>query len=99
MRPYINFARPAYGEEEDHEACLRAGLMLQGPDFAATICSICQGRGKRMQTYTAGCGGGYYRSTGDCEYCGCTGLVQPNGPAAESVVIQVINAGKSYLGR
>jgi hypothetical protein len=99
MRPYTNFGRPAYGEEEDHEACLRAGLMLMGPDFIGRICSICEGKGRYRQTYTAGCGGGYYRSVGDCEYCSSLGLMQNDKPAAESVVIQVVNAGKAYLGR
>lgn len=99
MRPYTNFGKPAYGEEEEHEACLRAGLMVLGSDFIGTVCPLCEGKGKREQMFTAGCGGGYFRSMGECEYCDGFGLLQNGNKPSDSVVVQVINAGKAYLGR
>lgn len=33
-------------------------------------CPLCEGKGEYKQTYTAGCGGGYYQSMGPCEMCG-----------------------------
>lgn len=33
------------------------------------VCPVCNGAGEYEQTYTAGCGGGYYRSLGPCECC------------------------------
>lgn len=32
-------------------------------------CYSCHGEGEYRQMYNAGCGGGYYHSTGDCEHC------------------------------
>lgn len=32
-------------------------------------CPACGGDGEYEQMYTAGCGGGYYKSVGPCDYC------------------------------
>lgn len=84
--------------KKQHSANLAAGLLMLGPEFTAKICSICDGHGEREQTYTAGCGGGYFKSMGPCEYCEEHGLLQNGKPAPISVVIQVINAGEAFLG-
>jgi len=41
---------------------------LELPDDVE-VCPICRGKGLYMQTYTAGCGGGYFRMEGPCDYC------------------------------
>lgn len=88
-----------YGSEKEHAANLHAGLMLLGPDFYAKVCPICQGEGQHEQLYTAGCGGGYFKSMGGCDYCEGHGLLQGTKPAPSSVVVQVVNAGQIFLGR
>jgi hypothetical protein len=42
-------------------------------------CGWCNGRGEYEQTYTAGCGGGYYRSLGPCDHCRQEGKSSYNG--------------------
>lgn len=98
-RRAYNLIQPPYGEEDDHEAFLRAGLLVLGDNFIGEICWACKGKTRRDQTYTAGCGGGYYTSSGDCEYCDKTGLMQHSKAAPQSVARQVILAGRNYLGR
>lgn len=90
----------AYGREKEHASELIAGLSRMVPDFTALICPLCRGEGQREQTYTAGCGGGYYRSMGGCEYCDGTGLCQGAGfccPAPASVREQVLTAGRAAI--
>lgn len=43
-------------------------IYLNLPEYIRA-CDMCHGTGEYEQTYTAGCGGGYYRSMGPCEYC------------------------------
>ena len=38
------------------------------PDLVQ-VCPICHGRGEYRQTYNAGCGQGFYKSMGPCDYC------------------------------
>lgn len=87
----------AYGREKEHAAELRAGMQRVQPGFLAQICGVCQGEGQYEQTYTAGCGGGYFRSMGGCDHCDGTGMRQGNSPAPRSVVDQVVNAGRAAL--
>lgn len=62
-------------------------------------CPLCEGKGEYKQTYTAGCGGGYYQSMGPCEMCGpgCypkgPGLVYKETlkPVPKSVIEQIKN--------
>lgn len=58
-----------------------------------TECPICDGEGRREQTYTVGLGA-YYRSKGPCSFCHETGLVYSDYGTAvsESVKIQYQNA-------
>lgn len=70
----------------------KRGLAKLGPEFRARICYFCDGAGAYEQTYTAGCGMGYYRSRGRCDHCAGTGLIQGSQPAPASVRAQVINA-------
>ncbi|TIU88831.1 MAG: hypothetical protein E5W06_00240 [Mesorhizobium sp.] len=87
----------AYGREKEHAAELRAGLRQMQAGFLAELCGLCSGEGQYEQMYTAGCGGGYFRSMGGCDYCNGTGLRQGAGPAPISVVEQVTNAGRAAI--
>lgn len=81
-----------YGQNEEHAAKLERGLKNLPSDFVAQLCYVCRGQGQYKQMYTAGCGGGYYSSMGECEYCERTGLLIENKPAPVSVMYQVLNA-------
>ena len=67
------------------------------------ICSWCSGTGQTRQTYTAGCGGGYYRANGPCERCSAPGQYAGIGlvfkstgaPVGASVVEQIKTAMKA----
>lgn len=87
----------AYGREQEHAAELRAGLDKMQTGFLARICPQCNGEGQYSQMYTAGCGGGYFRSMGGCDYCEGHGLLQGSKPAPASVVEQVALAGRLAL--
>lgn len=62
-------------------------------------CWACDGAGEREQSYTAGCGMGYYRTTGPCDHCRPRGSRHYNGqgyvyketgtPVPDSVLIQM----------
>lgn len=82
----------AYGHEAEHARQLQAGLAKLPYNFVAEICDTCKGRGEYEQTFTAGCGGGYYHSHSGCDYCDGTGLLQNHKPAPASVRAQVLNA-------
>jgi hypothetical protein len=83
----------AYGREAEHAAELKRGLECLPVDFLASLCWSCGGEGRREQTFTAGCGGGYFRSNSGCGYCDGTGLLQGEKPAPDSVRNQVLIAG------
>ncbi len=68
---------------------LKTGLAALGPNFSARICYFCDGQGSYEQTYTAGCGGGYFRMRGRCDHCEGVGLMQGRERAPASVVNQV----------
>jgi hypothetical protein len=72
---------------------LKVGLAKFGSDFAATLCTVCDGEGKYEQTYTAGCGMGSYQSIGKCDWCDGHGLRMGDKPAPYSVVNMVLLAG------
>jgi DnaJ-class molecular chaperone len=82
----------AYGREAEHAVRLKQGLAALPRGFVAEICWACHGRGEREQTFTAGCGGGYYKIHAGCDYCDGTGLLQGDKPAPASVREQVLNA-------
>lgn len=84
----------AHGDTKAHAARLRVGLATLPQGFAACICEICDGRGEYEQTYTHGCGRGYYRAVGGCDYCDGTGLLQGQKAAPDSVRMQVLNAAE-----
>lgn len=87
----------AHGREAEHSAEIKAGLehMIEG--FMARVCGICDGQGAYEQTYTAGCGGGYFKMSGGCDYCAGTGMRQGSDPAPQSVVDQVVASGRVAL--
>lgn len=72
---------------------LERGLAVL-PGFLAEICYTCGGTGMYEQTYTAGCGMGYYRSMGRCERCKGILLLQDGKPASRSVINQILVAAK-----
>jgi len=51
---------------------------IEGMDYLET-CRMCGGDGEYLQTYTAGCGGGYFSMKGRCDYCEATGIRTING--------------------
>lgn len=81
-----------WGMNDEHAKRLKLGLARMKPGFLAEICWACKGTGRYEQSYNAGCGMGYYRMNGDCEYCKSRGLLMAAGPAPLSVVNQVIVA-------
>jgi len=54
-------------------------------------CTVCEGEGRYVQSYNAGCGGGFFSSLGECDYCEGTGLImkQTGVSAPLSVVNQI----------
>jgi|GEM_PF-3991528 len=52
--------------------------LIDGMDYLET-CRMCGGEGRYDQTYTVGCGGGYFTMKGECSYCGETGIRTING--------------------
>ena len=75
-----------------HAANLKTGLTELGDEFLAELCPLCEGEGATLQTYTAGCGRGYYKARGPCELCKGASLVIGGKPAPKSVIQQVIVA-------
>lgn len=63
---------------------------IDGMDYLQK-CFCCDGNGEYEQTYTVGCGGGTYRSTGRCDYCGGIGITLVNSPdkVSASVIAQI----------
>jgi hypothetical protein len=49
------------------------------PEFVR-MCGACDGTGEYEQMYTSGCGGGYYLSKGNCEFCGRHSRYGDRGP-------------------
>lgn len=64
-------------ESEVLEA-LRNCDLIEGMDYLTT-CPLCAGKGRYKQTYTAGCGQGYFTMEGPCDYCAETGIITING--------------------
>lgn len=80
--------------DEGQAQVLMRGLERLPAAFLAELCGVCDGAGKYEQTYTAGCGGGYFRSIGPCDYCRGFGLTMNGNPAPLSVVNQVTEAAR-----
>jgi hypothetical protein len=53
-------------------------IYVKLPEYVVP-CGVCHGTGEYEQTYTAGCGGGYYKSLGKCEYCAREGEYSMTG--------------------
>lgn len=74
------------------------------PEYVST-CFWCDGTGETIQTYTSGCGGGYYRSPGPCDVCGKGEMYYGVGflyrgttnPIPESVLNQIMEMNKECL--
>ena len=60
------------------DKCERNCDLIAGMDYLET-CTMCAGEGEYLQTYTAGCGGGYFSMKGRCDYCEGTGICTING--------------------
>lgn len=62
------------------------------------LCGCCDGRGEYEQMYTAGCGGGYYRSMGPCGWCKEQGFVYKatSDPVPSSVRVQIMNMNPDF---
>lgn len=67
-------------EQTEREAleALRNCDLIGGMDYLET-CQFCAGEGRYNQTYTAGCGQGYFTMKGPCDYCAETGIRTING--------------------
>ena len=65
-------------------------------------CPMCGGKGEYKQTYTAGCGGGYYKSVGPCDFCSHPSLffkglgyrMKDGSSVPESVINQIQELNK-----
>lgn len=79
---------------EAYVATLKRGIENLGPDFNARVCGRCDGMGRVRAMFTAGCGGGYYVGSEDCDSCGSTGLCQGDSQAPISVLNQVLEASR-----
>lgn len=63
---------------EQIAAGTRNADLIEGMDYLK-VCYFCSGDGEYEQTYTAGCGGGYYQMKGRCSHCEGTGIKTING--------------------
>lgn len=82
----------------DHEAlarqCEEAGVLrncdlIEGMAYLET-CRMCGGDGAYNQTYTVGCGGGYFTMKDSCDYCDGTGIRTINkGKVSRSHLAQI----------
>lgn len=52
--------------------------LIEGMDYLEK-CPSCDGNGRYRQTYTAGCGQGYFTMNGPCDRCQETGIITING--------------------
>ena len=59
-------------------AGLRNADLITNMDYLTT-CDMCGGDGAYNQTYTAGCGGGYFTMKGTCDHCAGAGIRTING--------------------
>ena len=75
--------------EQGQAEIIHRGLACMPANFVARLCPVCKGSGRYEQMFTAGCGGGYYRSNSYCDYCEGEGLLVVDKPAPMSVVNQV----------
>ena len=57
-------------------------------------CPICDGKGEHEQVYNAGCGRGYYKTTGPCSMCDKFGWIYRSTyrPVTSSVYSQIQEA-------
>lgn len=67
-------------------------------------CYWCGGHGVREDTYTAGCGGGYYRAKGKCDHCDGIGVIfnhdnpfVPDRPELKPSVTEIAQAVQTHL--
>lgn len=71
---------------------------IEGMDYICK-CWSCGGDGEYLQTYTAGCGGGYFSMKGTCGYCNGTGiLTKDRKPVPTSVINQIEMRKAPYVG-
>ena len=63
---------------------------IEGMDYVQK-CMCCGGNGEYEQIYTVGCGGGTYRASGRCDWCGGRGitLVNSREKVPASVIAQI----------
>lgn len=68
-------------------------------DYVKT-CIFCEGTGSRVQTYNAGCGQGYYKASGPCDFCEETGFIynSTGNAVPKSVVHQINNTIRNFNG-
>ena len=71
---------------------------IAGMDYINT-CYFCSGDGEYTQTYTAGCGGGYFRMKGPCDHCGGTGIRTTDGARVSPSVLAQIQSRRAALAK
>lgn len=68
---------------------LRNCDLIEGMDYIKT-CTMCGGEGEYPQTYTAGCGGGYFTMNATCHGCDGAGIRKTNNEKVPtSVLLQI----------
>ena len=82
---------------EQIAAGLRNCDLIDGMDYLTT-CYFCGGDGEYDQTYTAGCGGGYFTMKGLCGHCHGAGIKTINGgPVSRSHLAQIETRRRTLL--
>lgn len=69
--------------------------LIEGMDYLET-CRMCGGEGSYSQTYTVGCGGGYFSMKGPCSHCSETGIRTINGGQVSRSHLMQIQTRREY---
>ena len=70
--------------------------LIAGMEYLET-CRMCDGEGEYKQTYTAGCGGGYFSMMGPCAWCSGAGIRTINGGKVSHSHLMQIETRRAIL--
>lgn len=72
--------------------------LIEGMDYLEA-CRMCGGNGEYNQTYTAGCGQGYFTMKSTCNHCGGTGIRTINGGKVSRSHLNQIETRRATLAK